>query len=271
MIARLIAAALVTTSAIATAADATLQPTGKWVVDFADSQCFLSRDYGTREEPLLLAFEPYAMGDALRLVILKSGRSAEFVSKPAKLTFGAASQAINTESSAYELSTKKLTRINFTVKRDQFDQLRSANTLGVSVPGTFDRTFALSQFAPALEILEECRRDLVESWGIPREAQARFKNPAEPDATDVGALFSPDDYPTEALQQGASGRVIARILISESGRVAACDVIVSSGNEALDEKTCQVIRRRGRYKPARDVDGKPIKSFDIANVSWTLG
>ncbi|HEY0164627.1 MAG TPA: hypothetical protein VGB39_04555, partial [Sphingomicrobium sp.] len=38
------------------------QPTARWVVSYDDAQCVATRNYGTGDKPLMLAFKPSATG-----------------------------------------------------------------------------------------------------------------------------------------------------------------------------------------------------------------
>lgn len=82
--------------------------------------------------------------------------------------------------------------------------------------------------------------------------------------------YSNDDYPAAAIRAEASGRVVVRVTVDTSGRVSACSVTTSSGNSDLDNTTCSVARRRGRYTPAKDQAGNPIQSSATFPVRWDL-
>jgi TonB family protein len=66
---------------------------------------------------------------------------------------------------------------------------------------------------------------------------------------------STDDYPASALRSGEEGTTSVTYTVNASGRVENCRVTSSSGSAALDQATCQVVTRRGRYSPPED--GKP--------------
>src|SRR3954470_11169274 len=72
---------------------------------------------------------------------------------------------------------------------------------------------------------------------------------------DLRSLFSGDDYPASAQAAGAEGTVRASLTIGTDGRVVGCNVTQSSGNGALDQATCNILRRRAKFVPARDSNG----------------
>jgi len=79
-----------------------------------------------------------------------------------------------------------------------------------------------------------------------------------------------DDYPPEAVrleQQGVSGIAWT---INEQGRVENCHVVSSSGSQVLDDTACRLMTRRGRYSPAKDQAGNPIKQTASLRFRWVL-
>jgi protein TonB len=79
-----------------------------------------------------------------------------------------------------------------------------------------------------------------------------------------------DDYPPRALREGAEGTTSITWDISEAGRVENCRVTASSGNSELDDTACKLITRRGKYSPAMDQDGNPIRSSQSRRVVWRI-
>jgi TonB family protein len=244
------------------------QPTGKWVVNFADSQCILSRDYGTPGLPLTLTFEPSVMGDRMKLVVLRSGKSREILRRPAKIWFDPSQMMIETNASAYGVENRDLVRIDVGIDRVQIESALNAQSVTIDAQDLANLSLALPGFRSALKVLDACRADLLATWGIPVELQAKFRTPAKPIKGSLAAYFSANDNPTSGSGKNSHGRVRARIGIEASGGVSRCDVVSSSGSKLFDDTTCRIILRRVRYSPALDVYGKPMPSIDIADVSW---
>jgi periplasmic protein TonB len=100
----------------------------------------------------------------------------------------------------------------------------------------------------------------------PRKAQS-----ASPAAGDVRTLFSGDDYPASAQSAGAEGTAQAQLTIGPDGRVQACNLIRSTGNGALDSATCNILRRRAKFVPAKDSNGNPTSdSYTTPPIRWQL-
>jgi protein TonB len=88
---------------------------------------------------------------------------------------------------------------------------------------------------------------------------------------DLRTLFGPDDYPASAQASGAEGTSQAQITIGSDGRVVGCDIIRSSGNSALDSATCNILRRRAKFTPARDSNGQATTdTITTPPITWRL-
>ncbi len=78
------------------------------------------------------------------------------------------------------------------------------------------------------------------------------------------------DYPRAALAAGIGGTVHLRFTVGPKGRVTDCAVTRSSGNAALDETTCRLIRQRFRYEPSRDAQGHAIADVVTGEHVWEV-
>jgi len=87
---------------------------------------------------------------------------------------------------------------------------------------------------------------------------------------DPAQWVTSDDYPDSALRKGAEGRTGIAWDINVEGRVENCRVTSSSGNSDLDQAACRAITRRGRYKPALDQNGSPLRSSQSRTVVWKI-
>src|SRR6266542_5785854 len=88
---------------------------------------------------------------------------------------------------------------------------------------------------------------------------------------DLRSLFSPDDYPAAAQSSGAEGTAQAQLSIGPDGRVTGCNLIRSTGNSSLDSATCNILRRRAKFTPARDSNGNATSdSITTPTITWRL-
>jgi protein TonB len=94
---------------------------------------------------------------------------------------------------------------------------------------------------------------------------------ASPASGDVRSVFSNDDYPEAASAAGAQGTAQAQLTIGPDGRVTGCNLVRSTGNNALDSTTCNILRRRVKFTPARDSNGNPTTDTYLTPViQWVL-
>jgi len=84
------------------------------------------------------------------------------------------------------------------------------------------------------------------------------------------SLFSTDDYPQSAIRNEEQGTTAVRMTIGTDGRVTDCSITQSSGSSALDQATCNILRRRARFTPAKDQAGNPITDSFSQRIRWEL-
>ena len=85
-----------------------------------------------------------------------------------------------------------------------------------------------------------------------------------------GGWFGEEDYPLAALRLDETGTTAFRLEISPAGAVSSCEITETSGSTALDDATCRLLRERGRFLPARDVQGYNLESAFSSRVTWKL-
>lgn len=84
-------------------------------------------------------------------------------------------------------------------------------------------------------------------------------------------LFSDEDYPASAQAAGAEGTAQASLTIGADGRVSGCSITRSTGNGALDAATCSILRRRAKFSPAIDSNGRPTgDTVSTPPITWRL-
>lgn len=87
---------------------------------------------------------------------------------------------------------------------------------------------------------------------------------------DPAQWVTSDDYPPAALREEREGVTKVTWQINEQGRIENCSVVSSSGSPDLDETACRVLTRRGRYSPALDQSGKPLRSTQSRTIRWQI-
>ena len=80
----------------------------------------------------------------------------------------------------------------------------------------------------------------------------------------------PLNYPSQALREERQGRVSYRVTVGTNGRAEDCSVTKSSGHQVLDEDACKTVMRYGRFRPALDDDGNPIRQSISREATYQL-
>ncbi|MDF8334073.1 energy transducer TonB [Novosphingobium cyanobacteriorum] len=90
-------------------------------------------------------------------------------------------------------------------------------------------------------------------------------------ARQIRGKLSRSDYPSDMRKAGIGGQVSIAVTIGISGRVDDCKVVRSSGVPRLDDMTCQLVRERYVFSPARDAAGRPTPDWVRETHVWWSG
>jgi TonB family protein len=253
----------------ASAAPTARLPTGKWVVDFHESQCVASRNYGTKTEPLFFGLKAPVAGDVMQVLFVRPGKGGPFADQHRteieldghnKLIASALSMSANAKN-------QRIVRIN--LPTSDFNQLAQAKVASFNVRGQLRETLALNEMPKLLKVMNDCVVNLREHWNV---GAPDVPNPAlrEGSKGDLSRVFKSSDFPSVAVMDSTQGTAKVAILIDEAGKVADCTVIGSSGSAALDGQSCYAISSRAKFRPAVGLDGKPARSGYTQNITWRI-
>jgi outer membrane biosynthesis protein TonB len=108
-------------------------------------------------------------------------------------------------------------------------------------------------------------------WAAPKSADSKSsKASAAIPRPGYGFWVNSDDLPKGALSKGQVVVSSVSLTVSAEGRVAGCSVTLPSDRPDLDQRVCDLMLARARYKPARDVDGKPVRGMDWQTIRWEV-
>ncbi|MEJ5977245.1 energy transducer TonB [Novosphingobium sp. PS1R-30] len=85
-----------------------------------------------------------------------------------------------------------------------------------------------------------------------------------------GSWATTNDYPARALREEREGTTGFRVSVGPDGRVTDCQITNSSGHPDLDQATCDNVRRRARFTPAKDGEGQPTSGTYANRVRWVI-
>ncbi len=90
---------------------------------------------------------------------------------------------------------------------------------------------------------------------------------AQPAAKAPVMIAGPDDYDGEALRQRTEASVPVELDLDKNGVIVACRAL-GNFDDRLKQASCQRMRSRARFQPARDAVGRPIASRWNGTVRW---
>lgn len=104
----------------------------------------------------------------------------------------------------------------------------------------------------------------------PREARVKFfadaRTAGEQPAKRTRAFaVDASDYPRQST---GGHKVVVKLFIEADGLAEECILTNASGDSALDDQTCRLLIRRGRFEPARGPSGLPVASWLPQTIVW---
>lgn len=241
-------------------------PVGKWVLDYGEAGCTLSRTFGDPAKPMILGFVPVPFGEKVRVVLITPDRPKGPGLDKGTIEFGAPQTKHETPVEIYPSAAGGWSVVAGADQGALLQALEVGQVLTLNY-GRSRVSLNVGQNDKAVAALRSCLGDLLAGWGMDKAAQALV---ASPPGGNVVAFFRADDYPASALEGKEQGDVAVRYWVEPDGRVADCRVVMSSGSELLDSTTCTIITERARLTPARDKDGKPVRSLTATTIHWII-
>ncbi len=269
------------------------KPSGPWAMEYADQACRLIRNFSDGKSDITLAYERFAMGTELRLGLAGGSLWSPSKNKVISFRYGPDGEARESDLTRTVLSDGRqsfLVRLASLLPPEEVADGKQPPSLA---PGAltalheaeiaaargissifFSRGFSqtleiqLGPMAAPVEAMQGCAQDLVKSWGVDPVRYAQMSRPPEP-VGEVSRWISSDDYPREKLVRSQTGIVQLRLIISEEGTVEKCVTDVERPGP-FEEAVCGTIGRKGRFTPALDGDGQPMKSYWTSRISFVL-
>jgi hypothetical protein len=229
----------------------------RWQVDYGESRCTLSRVFGDNA-PISLGIRISPGNEAADLIVVNPAWSrgdrlperVEVVLQPS----GARLPAAFARSSPVPSARHQFLRLSG-VDRRFFDLFATATGLSLEGSGRELVSVPLSQTRGALTALRTCHDDLMRAWGVDPAVVASLQRWPMP-LGDTDRMMSSDEDMTEG--DSTAFFAIIRYTIGTNGRVGACDLVWSGGDQSIGDVLCQRARRGARYEPAIGADGQPV-------------
>lgn len=258
-IAAFVSAALLMTP-LAAAQDAPRAHTGKWIVDFAESQCVAALDYGEPGDPEMLLFKVIPSGNHVQVAMVSDGRKFKAKVKRGEIRVNGSKR----EAQLLHYGTTKNKTVYRFLMPGTVDSIASIERIELDLPG-IDYDLAIPQMDEISKVLGQCLVSLREYWNVDNGKIA-----VGPQG-DVRTIFSSRDYPAQAFRDKESGIARAFLLIDEEGKVADCTISAFAGNVLFATQTCAVMVDRLEMEPARDAEGNAVRSsYGTPSIRWII-
>jgi TonB family protein len=252
----------------AQAAAATPSKAPFWRVDWGDARCILARDGADTGPTLAIRYVPGDRRAEIWVLSPHWGEAQVAGAGSVKLVLDTAGaqpvdrfRGVRLPKGGYAFATQD-------VASDFFYAFQGATSVSLQKKGREVLRIPLPDAAKALAATRACEDDLLKRWGVDPIVFHSLRTPARADPSVAWA--SQHDYPQSALAASQEGTVYVRVNVAADGRVTACNVVVSSGVAALDETTCALQLRRGRYRPAIGAEGRPVAALNVFYVTWRI-
>ncbi|MDQ3246326.1 MAG: energy transducer TonB [Pseudomonadota bacterium] len=94
---------------------------------------------------------------------------------------------------------------------------------------------------------------------------------AAPIPTNDGSWLTAGDVPDYLVEAGPGLWVVAvRLDVTAEGKISVCTIEATSRVRELDRQTCEILRRRARFLPARWSDGSVTSGVHRVPISWLI-
>jgi len=247
-----------------------LEPTSAWQVDYADADCKLLRQFGSGDERVVLELRRSLAFD--NDIWSLYGTGIPTYTYPVNLNLTLEPQHLNrqVEAQPYRLVDHPEKILKWVdIDRSLGSQMRDDQTLRIGHGNRIDVGLRLPGMAKAIQALAKCHDDLFSHWGMTSEYRQKIKVKPEP-ANNAGRWATNDDYPSADRAYKNEGTTTFLLSVSSDGKTTECRIVGSSGFASLDERTCELMRKRAVFHPARDAAGKPVESYYVNRVRWQL-
>lgn len=272
-----------------------LEPSSNWYAKLENGSCRLARTFGEGAGEHMLVFEQW--GPSSRFGLTIAGPEAAKFSSGSRtdLTFFDEHEAREIRPIKGKLDGfgTSLTEINAGMMPYEIDWSNSkeeeeraekralagfpAIDPGLALKAEYvklrqgDRTltFRTGRLNDPFDVLNQCAEQLMVSWGLDLAQQKKLvRRPKLENWRKINErLYA--NWPSDMLEDRWRGSVNIRVLVDEKGRVDGCQATNLAMTQEMQEATCNSMTR-ARFDPARDMDGKPVRSFYETTITYRV-
>lgn len=243
----------------------TAQP--RWSVDGSGAFCTLSR--AVAEAPATsLVVRTYPGIDKFSLLLIRKGPAGFGAIHDVSVSFDPPGQHW-----AQPVALLPLGDLGKAIDMDYLptafiEDFGKASSITVAVGKKAIGTWPIPVAGKAVDALRRCETAKLVEWG----ADPATFEPGGAVPTPIGDAsrwLEPPDVRMGDTRH-LSVMAVARLTIGVDGRVEACALVDSNHNAKFDAAACPALTEHARYTPAKDKDGKPVRSATVYATSWNV-
>ncbi|NVD45024.1 energy transducer TonB [Qipengyuania atrilutea] len=273
-----------------------LKPSSPWNLDYGEHRCRIARTFGEGENLNVFyleqwqpstgaswlvagpAIDGYRAGRTTNFKFGEKGDSGEFEMRD--MTIGEFGKAVTSRSSVV---SKEANAVEKTVndpdfyERDGLEQLDSVKASGIdklsiSQNGQPSVILKFGDLEKPLAAMNQCMANLVARWGFEVPEQETVAVAPKPVDIMPVARRIQRNYPASAIIKGAQADFQVRLNIEADGIISDCQLVNLTLADDFDMKRhpCAAFMELAKYEPARTATGKPIRSYVIQRIRYTM-
>lgn len=300
---RALAAGVAFVSTLCSAAEPIrLQPSSKWIIDYAANSCRLIRVFGEGKDTTKLVFESEAPDTLDMLVFGKDlysytdrvparflptsekpmeGRSAYTTDKrqpavlwsPARLLPQAAIDLLERKTELRrqhpDIRPPALVPAEEAALKSQRLAFADATT-AIEIDARKNRPVILQtgSLGPALRAFDKCSRESLRDWGVDPDVEDKIVRPVW--AIRPTQWIAGSDYPQNMVRLGVESDVKVRMLVDAAGRPTGCTSLSHFDAPEFNKLVCELLMRRAKLEPAELADGSKVPSYWVGLIRFRI-
>lgn len=252
-------------------------PTSKWVSHWADASCWLIRSADVPAGSTL-AIRRTPGNETLQIMIVDpswkkspaaGGAPIEFILEPGSEPLSGETWFAPNDRFLPKSAFNRA-RLSFSTPDRAADaRLAAATSVSVRAGGAELARSNLPAMQKAVNALHDCEADALRAWGLPPAPPVGLRSGPHP-VEGGRPVLGPADYPPVLAVEGVGGTSVLQLAIDAAGKVTKCVILETSGNAILDNLSCSLFQKRGRFHPAIDAGGNAVAADYVTTASWSV-
>ncbi|MEM6828791.1 MAG: energy transducer TonB [Pseudomonadota bacterium] len=288
VIAAPLAAKITQSEALATKQVIKLEPISPWTLDYGEGRCRLARVFGSVNDRHLLFFDQAVPDDSMSITV--AGSQTQGFSRPGRVYLGFEPETVLERLDRMGVGDVPsfgpaiiLAAFNIEPSEEERASAPSPEHIAAGIDpramAGSDRVTFMSgkrvlsletgNMKEPIEALNTCTDDLLKDWGLDPAKHKSYRPVVFRNLRGITKTIQAN-YPRAALLKGQSGIVWMRVTVEADGTASDCRLEKTTQADSLESPACKTVMRSGRFDPAVDKDGNPIRSFYATSITYSL-